>query len=247
MDIKLKDNEKIDDLEFKNLKIIQNTNSFCFGIDAILLSDFASNIKKEALVMDLGTGTGILPILLSAKTELHKIVGVEVQKDIANMAQRSVHLNKLESKVEILESNILDLEKIYKSNTFDAIVTNPPYKKLNSGIVNSNEQKLISRHEVSATLEDFIKVSFYLLKDKGNFYMIHRPERLVDILFLMRKYKLEPKELRMVYSNKNTCPKMVLIKGVKNGNSFLRVDENLYVYDDNGDYTDEIYRIYNKI
>ena len=246
MKVKLKENERIDDLEFKGLKIIQNKDSFCFGIDSVLLSDFAKNIKNNSLVLDLGTGTGIIPILLCGKTDLKKVIGVEVQEKVAEMAKRSIKLNNLENRFEVINENILNLNKIYKKQTFDVVVTNPPYKKKNSGIINENKEKLISRHEIEANLEDFIKVSKDLLKDKGEFYMVHRPERLVDILSIMRKEKLEPKVLRMVYSNKNKEPKLVLIKGIKNAKPFLKVEKNLYIYDENGNYTDEILEIYNK-
>ncbi len=246
MKVKLKENERIDDLELKGLKIIQNKDSFCFGIDSVLLSDFAKNIKNNSLVLDLGTGTGIIPILLCGKTDLKKVIGVEVQEKVAEMAKRSIKLNNLENRFEVINENILNLNKIYKKQTFDVVVTNPPYKKKNSGIINENKEKLISRHEIEANLEDFIKVSKDLLKDKGEFYMVHRPERLVDILSIMRKEKLEPKVLRMVYSNKNKEPKLVLIKGIKNAKPFLKVEKNLYIYDENGNYTDEILEIYNK-
>ena len=246
MKVKLKENERIDDLELKGLKIIQNKDSFCFGIDSVLLSDFAKNIKNNSLVLDLGTGTGIIPILLCGKTNLKKVIGVEVQEKIAEMAKRSIKLNNLEARFQVINENILNLNKIYKKQTFDVVVTNPPYKKKNSGIINENKEKLISRHEIEANLEDFIKVSKDLLKDKGEFYMVHRPERLVDILSIMRKEKLEPKVLRMVYSNKNKEPKLVLIKGIKNAKPFLKVEKNLYIYDENGNYTDEILEIYNK-
>ena len=246
MEIELKENERIDDLEFKNLKIIQNTKGFCFGIDAVLLSDFAKNIKKNAKVLDLGTGTGIISILLCGKTNLEKIVGVEVQKEVANMAKRSSKLNKLENKFEIINENIINLDNIYERNFFDVIITNPPYKKENTGIVNEEEKKLISRHEVLAKLEDYIKISYKLLKDKGEFYMVHRPERLVDIIAYMRQYKIEPKEIRFVCSHEKEPPKLVLIKGVKNAKPFLKFKEDLYIYNDDGSYTDEIYEIYNK-
>lgn len=241
----LKENERIDDLGLKNLKIIQNKEGFCFGIDSVLLSDFAKNIKKDSLVMDLGTGTGIIPILLCGKTELKKVVGVEIQQEVYEMAKRSIKLNNLENRFEILNENILDLEKIYKENTFDVIVTNPPYKKMNTGILNENEKKLISRHEYKANLEDFLNVSKRLLKDKGEFYMVHRPERLVDIMYLMRKSKIEPKNIRFVFSNKDSSPKLVLIKGIKNAKPFLKIEKNLYIYDEKEKYTDEIYKIYN--
>lgn len=247
MEIKLEKNEKIDDLEFKNLKVIQNKNGFCFGMDAVLLSDFAKNIKRNATVLDLGTGTGIIPILLCGKTELKKVVGVEIQEEVAKMAKKSILLNNLENRFEILNCNIKELNKIYENQTFDVIVTNPPYKKQDSGIINENEKKLISRHEITANLEDFIKISKDLLKDKGELYMVHRPERLVDIFELMRKYKIEPKELKMVCPNKNKEPNLVLIKGVKNAKPFLKVEKNLYVYDTENNYTKEILEIYNKL
>lgn len=247
MKIKLGENERIDDLEFKNLKIIQNKKGFCFGMDAVLLSDFAKNIKRDATVLDLGTGTGIIPILLCGKTELKKVIGVDIQEDVANMAKKSILLNNLENKFEILNCNIKELNKIYNNQTFDVIVTNPPYKKQNSGIINENEKKLISRHEITANLEDFIKISKDLLKDKGELYMVHRPERLVDIFNLMRKYKIEPKELKMVCPNRNKEPNLILIKGVKNANPFLKIDKNLYVYNSENKYTKEILEIYNKL
>ena len=163
------------------------------------------------------------------------------------MAQKSIKLNNLEDKFNVINENILNLNKIYENQTFDVIVSNPPYKKKDTGITNENEKKIISRHEISASLEDFIKISKDLLKDKGEFYMVHRPERLVDIFELMRKYKIEPKILKMVYSYKNKEPKLILIKGVKNAKPFLKVESNLYIYEDTGKYTKEILKIYNKI
>ena len=246
MEIKLKENERIDDLQLNNFKIIQNKDGFCFGIDAVLLSDFAKNIKNNSKVLDLGTGTGIISILLCGKTKLKKIIGVEVQKEVYDIACRNSELNNLQDKFEVINENIIDLVNIYEKNSFDVIVTNPPYKKKNTGILNDEEKKLISRHEILADLEDFINISNKMLKDKGEFYMIHRPERIVDIFELMRKYKIEPKEVRMVFSDKNNSPKMVLIKGVKNGKKFLKFRENLYIYKKDGNYTDEILKIYNK-
>lgn len=247
MDIELEANERIDDLEFKNLKIVQNKDGFCFGIDSVLLSDFAKNIKKDSMVLDLGTGTGIIPILLCGKTKLKKVTGIELQEEVAKMAKKSIKLNNLEDKFNVINENILNLNKIYENQTFDVIVSNPPYKKKDTGITNENEKKIISRHEISASLEGFIKISKDLLKDKGEFYMVHRPERLVDIFELMRKYKIEPKILKMVYSYKNKEPKLILIKGVKNAKPFLKVESNLYIYEDTGKYTKEILKIYNKI
>lgn len=247
MKIELKENERIDDLEYKDLKIIQNKDGFCFGIDAVLLSDFARNIKKNSKVIDLGTGTGIISILLCGKTELKEIIGVEVQKEVYDMACRSAKLNNLEDRFKVINANILNLDNILENNSFDVIVTNPPYKKQNTGVINEDEKKLISRHEILADLEDFIRVSSRLLKYRGEFYMIHRPERLADIFCLMRNYKIEPKEVRLIFSNNNSAPKMVMIKGVKNGGEYLKFRENLYIYTDEGTYTDEILKIYNKI
>ena len=246
MDVELKENERIDDLEFKGLKIIQNEKGFCFGMDSVLLSDFAKNMKNNSTVLDLGTGTGIIPILLCGKTNLRKVVGIEIQQDVANMAKRSSQLNNLQDRFEVVNTNIIDLKNIYEKQSFDVITTNPPYKKENTGITNENRTKLISRHEITANLEDFISISKDLLKDKGEFYMVHRPERLVDILSLMRKYKIEPKILKFVSPNKNKEPNLILIKGIKNANSFLRVEKNLYVYNEDGKYTNEILKIYNK-
>ena len=246
LDIFLRDNERIDDLEINNFKIIQNNDWFCFGMDSVLLSDFAKNIKDNSMVLDLGTGTGIISILLCAKTKLSKVIGVDIQDTVCEMAKRTINLNNLQDRFEVVCKDILDLKELYSKNTFDVIVTNPPYKMRNTGIENTNEQKLISRNEISAGLDDFIKISFDLLKDKGEFYMVHRPERLTDILYLMRKYRVEPKKIRFVFSNKNQKPKLVLIKGVKNAKSFLSIEPNLYIYDENGEYTDEILKIYNK-
>ena len=244
--IKLKENERIDDLEYKGLKMIQNKDGFCFGIDSILLSDFAKNIKKGARVLDLGTGTGIIATLLCGKTELSEIIGIEVQEEVYEMAKRSIQLNHLEDKFKIIQDNILNLNKYFEKNTFDAIVTNPPYKKKETGIQNEDTRKLISRHEIEANLEDFIKISKNMLKDKGEFYIVYRPERLVDLLSLMRKYKIEPKKIRFVYSNVNAISKLVLVQGVKNARPFLKLEPNLYIYDENGNYTDEILKIYHK-
>ena len=244
--MKLKENERIDDLEFKNLKIIQNKNGFCFGIDSVLLSDFSKNIKEDSKVLDLGTGTGIISILLCGKTNLREIIGVEVQKEVYDMACRSAKLNDIEDKFKLINENVLNLENIFENGYFDVIVTNPPYKKQNTGITNEDNRKLISRHEILANLEDFIRVSNKMLKYKGEFYMVHRPERMVDIFALMRKYKIEPKEVRLVFSNEKNPPKMVLIKGVKNGGEYLKFRENLYIYKEDGSYTDEILKIYGK-
>ena len=239
----LKENERIDDLELNNLKIIQNKDWFCFGIDSVLLSGFASEIHKKSQILDLGTGTGILALLLSAKVEGSKITGIEIQKDVAEMAKRSIKLNNLENRINIINKNIKDINF---ENSFDAVVTNPPYKEKGTGIINENNIKLVSRHEIEGNLEEFIKCASKALKDKCSMYMVNRPERMIDIFENCRKYKLEPKELQFVYSKVNSKPTLILIKATKNANKYLKVNEPLYIYKDNGEYTEKVLKIYGK-
>lgn len=243
----LKENERIDDLQYKGLKIIQNTKGFCFGIDSVILSDFAKNIKKGSKVVDLGTGTGIIGLLLCKKTELKEIVGVEIQKEVAEMANRSIKLNKLEDKFKILNTDINKIfeDKLLEKNKFDVVVMNPPYKEKGTGKINEVDSKIISRHEVKATLSDFIKVASNLLKDKGEIYIVHKPERMPDIIQKMRENKIEPKEIKTVYSNKKTEASLILIKGIKGANKFFKILEPLYIYEEKGEYTKEIKEIYN--
>ena len=244
--IELKENERIDELEYKGLKIIQNKEGFCFGIDSVLLSDFAKNIKKDSVVVDIGTGTGIISILLSKKAEIKKIYGIEIQEEVADMAKRSVKLNDLQDKIQIINKNIKNIFEEIEPNKIDAIVTNPPYMKKNSGIKNENEIKLISRHEIKCNIEDIIKVSSKLLKDNGELYMVHRPDRLVGIIECLRKNKIEPKKIRFIYSKEEENSNLVLIKAVKNAGEFLKIEKPLYIYDENNKYTDEVLEIYNK-
>ena len=246
MEVKLNEDERIDDLQLKGLKIIQNPKWFCFGIDSVLLSDFVNNIKNNSFVLDLGTGTGILPILLCGKTNLKRVIGIEVQQDVAEIAKRNIELNNLKDRFNVINDNINNIDKYFGKNEFDVIITNPPYKKNNDGVKNENKQKLISRHEILATLEDFIKVASYCLKDRGSFYMVHKVERLVDIICYMRKYKIEPKRLRFVFTNEKSKPTLVLIEGVKNARSFLKIDSNIYIYNEDGEYTTQIKEIYSE-
>lgn len=246
MEIKLKENERIDDLELNGLKIIQDTTGFCFGIDSVLLSDFAKEIHKNSKILDLGTGTGIIGTLLTAKLENPKIVGIEIQKEVAEMAKRSILLNNLQDKFEIINEDINKIEELLGKFKFDAIVLNPPYKQIGTGLINENNKKLISRHEITASLEDFIRVSFEQLKDKGSLYMVNKTERLADIIEYGRKYKLEPKTIKFVHPNAYKAPNLVLIKLVKNANRFLKIDDPIYVYGENGKYTKQVLKIYGK-
>lgn len=241
--MELKENERIDDLELNDLKIIQNKNWFCFGIDSVLLANFAKSIHRNSNILDLGAGNGILELLLSAKIEGAKLTGIEVQENVCNLAKRSVELNHLENTINMININIKDFKSDIK---YDAVVTNPPYKANGTGLKNELDTKVIARHEVLATLEDFIKVASDNLKDKCSMYMVNRVERVADILELSRKYKLEPKELQFVHSKAKEAPVLVLVKATKNANKFLKVKEPLYIYNDDGSYTDEILKIYGK-
>ena len=247
IEVEIKENERIDDLEFKGLKIIQNKEGFCFGMDSVLISDFSRTIRNDSVVADLGTGTGVISILLTGKTNLKKIYGVEVQSEVADMARRSIELNNLTDRIEIINDNLKNLGKYFSNESLDAIVTNPPYQKNNTGLKSEDKRHLISRHEIECTLEDIVKVSKQYLKDKGELYMVHRPERIVDILYLFRKYKIEPKEIRFVNSKAFQKPNLVLIKAVKNGKEFLKVYEPLIIYNEDGTYTDDVLKIYGKI
>lgn len=244
--ILLVENERIDDLEYKGLKIVQNTKGFCFGIDSVLLSDFAKDIKKNAEVLDLGTGTGIISILLCAKTNLKHITGIEIQKQVYNMAKKSIELNNLNDKFEVLNADIKEIDSMFEHNNFDAIVTNPPYKKYNTGLISKDETQLISRHEVMCNLEDIVKVSAKLLNSNCSLYMVHRPDRIVDIIEILRKYKIEPKKMRLVYPKIGKEPNLLLIKATKGAKEFMKMERPLIVYNEDGTYTDEILKIYNK-
>jgi tRNA1Val (adenine37-N6)-methyltransferase len=243
MEIILNENEKIEDLQCNELKIIQNKKWFCFGMDAVLLTNFC-DVKNNSKIVDLGTGTGIIPILLSGKRNYEKAIGIEIQEEVAEMAKRSVALNNLQQKIEILNIDLKDAFNYLEQNSFDAVISNPPYKLTNSGIINPTDKKAISRHEIKCTLEDVISMASKLLKQYGRFYMVHRPDRLADIICLLRKYKLEPKQIRFVYPKISAKPNMLLIRSSKNGNPELKFDPPLYIYGDDGKYTDDVYEIY---
>lgn len=239
----LKDEETLEDLDLKGYKIIQKKNGFRFGIDAVVLSDFAK-IKSKDKVIDLGTGTGIIPILLYGKYSPLKIYGIEIQKEFYDMAKRSVDLNGLSEFIKIIQGDIKNLDLINSLGLFDSVTVNPPYKKINSGIINENKSLAIARHEILVNLKEVVESSSKLLKDGGKLFMINRPERLVDIFEAFRLYKVEPKRVRFIYPSLNKKPTMVLIEGVKFGKRFLEFEKPLYVYDDKGNYSDEIRRIY---
>lgn len=238
-----KPNERIDDLQRNNYKIIQDPERFCFGMDAILLSGFAK-AKEGDRVIDLGTGTGIIPILMEAKTKASDLIGLEIQPESADMAQRSVELNHLESKIRIVTGDIKEASSLFGAATFDVVTSNPPYMTEHHGITNEKSPKAIARHELLCTLEDVISQAARLLRPGGSFYMVHRPFRLVDIMVLMREYHLEPKRMKLVYPYIDKDPNMVLIEGLRGGRPRMTVEKPLIVYKEPGVYTDEIYEIY---
>ena len=243
MTIKLLPDERIDELHRNGYKIIQNKKKFCFGMDAVLLSGFA-NVKIGERAIDLGTGTGIIPILLEAKTNGEHYTGLEIQKESADMAKRSVCLNKLESKIDIVEGDIKDASKIFGASSFDVITTNPPYMIGSHGIKNDRDAKTIARHEVLCSLDDILRESAKMLKQGWHFYMVHRPFRLAEIFSKMVEYRIEPKRMRLVYPYVDKEPNMVLIEGLHGGKSRLTVEKPLIVYKEPGVYTEEIYEIY---
>lgn len=241
--INLKPGERIDDLERNGYKIIQHKEKFCFGMDAVLLSGFAT-VKKGENVLDLGTGTGIIPILLEAKTEGRQFTGLEIQEESADMAARSVHLNNLQDKVKIVQGDIKEASKIFGKGSFDVVTSNPPYMNDMHGIKNPDMPKAIARHEVLCTLEDVVREAAYSLKPSGRMYMVHRPHRLIEIVEVLKKYKLEPKRIKFVHPFVDKEANMVLIEALKGGKSMVKIEKPIIVYKEQNVYTDEIYDIY---
>ena len=235
--------ERLDDLQINGYKIIQNPQKFCFGMDAVLLSGFAK-VKPGETVIDLGTGTGIIPILLEAKSRGQYFVGLEIQEESADMAARSVAYNGLENKISIQVGDIKDAAKQFGASSFDVVTSNPPYMTKNHGLVNDGDAKTIARHEILCDLEDVIFSTAKLLKPGGRCYFVHRPFRLVEILSLMSQYKIEPKRMQLVYPYVDKEPNMVLIEGLRGGKSRLTVEKPLIVYKEPGVYMPEIYDIY---
>ena len=235
--------ERIDELQRNGYRIIQNPERFCFGMDAVLLSGFA-RAKKQERCLDLGCGNGIIPILMEAKTEGKHFTGLEIQPESADMAKRSVALNGLQDRIDIVEGDIKDASKIFGASSFHVVTTNPPYMTAQHGLTNVYEAKTIARHEVLCNLEDIIRESARLLMPGGRFYMVHRPFRLAEIISLMVQYRMDPKRMRLVYPYVDREPNMVLIEGLRGGKSRMTVEKPLIVYKEPGKYTDEIYDVY---
>lgn len=242
-EIQLKENERIDDLQLSGFKIIQNRKAFCFGMDAVLLSGFAK-AKPGDSVLDLGTGTGIIPILLSAKTQAGRLVGLEIQPESAEMAGRSVALNALAERVEIVAGDIKEARMLFGASVFDVVTCNPPYMIADHGIPNPADEKTIARHEVLCTLEDVISQAAAVLKPGGHFYLVHRPFRLAEIITRMCAHRLEPKRMRLVYPYADKEPVMVLLEGVRGANPRMTVEKPLIIYREPGVYSEELRRDY---
>ena len=242
MEISLKEKERLDELQRNGYRIIQNPEKFCFGMDAVLLSGFAK-VKPGGTVLDLGTGTGI-PILMEAKTEASHLTGLEIQEESADMARRSVELNGLSAKIDIVTGDIKEADKLFQSASFDVITSNPPYMIGEHGLQNPDAPKAIARHEVLCTLEDVVGQAAKLLKPGGHFYMVHRPFRLAEIMTCMSKYKIEPKRMRLVYPYVDKEPNMVLLEASKGGRPRVTVEPPIIVFKEPGVYHEDITGIY---
>lgn len=235
--------ERIDDLQCNGYRIIQDTDGFCFGMDAVLLANYSlAAVNSETKLLDLCSGTGIVPLLIAAKTDCCELTGIELQESVADMAKRSVELNNQTSRMKIVQGDLREIKKMGLGSSMNVVTCNPPY--MNAGLKNSTDRKLISRHEVMCTLGDVCYAAAYALKSNGKFYMVHRPNRLVDIFNELRKVQLEPKRMRLIYPYENSEANMVLIEAVKGGKTQLIVEKPLIVYKDKNIYSDEIVSIY---
>ena len=238
--------ERVDDLQIKNYRIIQDTRGFCFGMDAVLLSGYAS-LKKKSKVMDLCSGTGIIPILLEAKYDISKIDGLEYQKDYVHMANRSVAMNDQEDKIKIFSGDVREVRQTFSADSYDYVTCNPPYMTGEHGLTNDSYSKAISRHEILCTIDDVIAAAKWLLKPSGHLIMVHRPFRMAEIIYKLKENKLEPKRMRLVYPYIDKEPNMILIDAVKGGKQRVTVDPPFIVYNKDGSYTEEIYKVYGKL
>ena len=225
----INDNEKIEDLEDKGLKIIQASNSYRFSVDSILLLNFI-RVKNYEKIIDLGTGSGIIPLLLFGKRKGLSIYGVEIQKDLADMARRSVGLNNLQDHITIIQEDFRNLKNIFKNQEFDVVVSNPPYISMGQGKINPSSSKAIARHEIKGDLEDIIYVSNYLLKNKGRIYLIYRSAKLIKLVIALKKYGIEPKVIKFIHPRQGENANLVLLEGVKGGKEELKIENPIFQY-----------------
>jgi tRNA1Val (adenine37-N6)-methyltransferase len=236
----------IDSISFHNkaVEVIQKKAGYRFAIDAILLADFVKIKANDKNIIDIGTGSGIIALLLAKCFHYIKITGIELQKGLFELAKENVRSNRLEAQVHIENIAIKDIKKRFKAEDFDSVVTNPPYRRFKSGRINPTEEKAIARHEIKTSLEEIIRISSYLLKAKGSLFLIHLPERLPELIYLLKEYKIEPKRMRLVYSREGEDAVFVLMEGIKAGREGLKIERPLYIYNKSGDYTGEVKRIY---
>ena len=227
--------ENVEDLGLKGYKVIQNKDGFCFGSDAVLLSRFAKP-KKNARVLDLCTGTGIIPVLTWGLYELSEICGVEIVPEVADMAKRTMELNGLSENIKIICDDLKNAPEVYGKRSFDVVTCNPPYMNVGGGLINPKEKLALARHEIACTLDDVVRVSKAVLKPCGKIFMVHRADRLCDVIDTFRKYKIEPKRLRVVYPSKSKEASLVLIEGAEGGKAQLKIEPPLFMYDDDGNY-----------
>ena len=237
--------ERVDDLQ-NGYFVIQDPKKFCFGMDAVLLSGFA-RVKKGETALDMGTGTGIIPILLSQRTEGKHFTGLEIQAECAEMADRSVKYNCLEDRIQIVEGDIKEAAGIFGAASFDVVTCNPPYMIGQHGLTNPHMPKAIARHEILCTFDDVANQAARVLKDRGRFYLVHRPFRLVELMAALTKYKLEPKRMQLVYPYIDKEPNMVLIEACKGGNSRIQIERPLVVYEKPGVYTKDSLELYQMV
>ena len=237
--------ERVDDLQ-NGYFVIQDPKKFCFGMDAVLLSGFA-RVKKGETALDMGTGTGIIPILLSQRTEGKHFTGLEIQAECAEMADRSVKYNCLEDRIQIVEGDIKEAAGIFGAASFDVVTCNPPYMIGQHGLTNPHMPKAIARHEILCTFDDVANQAARVLKDRGRFYLVHRPFRLVELMAALTKYKLEPKRMQLVYPYIDKEPNMVLIEACKGGNSRIQIERPLVVYEKPGVYTKDSLELYKMV
>lgn len=238
----LKDGERIDDLVIGELKVIQSETEFCFSLDAVLLAHFTS-VRTDSRVVDLGTGTGVIAFLLAARGAA-QVSGIEFSPSMAEMANRSVLLNKLEDKVKIIHGDLCKVKELLPAGEYDLVVSNPPYRPVGGGFISPNDRVAMAKHEVTATLQDVVKAAQYLVKSKGRFAMVHLPERMSEILVAMTQANIEPKRLQLVHSGLDKKPKMLLVEGIRGGKPGLEVLPPLIVYKTDGSYSDEIQKYY---
>jgi len=225
---KLKKNEKIEDLEAKGIKIIQAKDSYRFSVDSILLLNFV-RLKNFENIIDLGTGSGIIPLLLFGKGKGLSIYGIEIQKDLADMARRSVELNKLQNGITIIQEDFRKLKNIFKNQQFDVVVSNPPYISLGKGKINPSSSRAIARHEIKGDLEDIIFVSHYLLKDKGRIYLIYKSAKLIRLVITLKKYGFEPKVIKFIHPWPGKNANLVLVEGIKSGKEELKIEDPIFL------------------